>query len=98
MKHAAHKYAEKVVAGKIVTGKYARLACVRYLDDLKTASKNGWQFREATARAYIEFFRRGLVHTVGQYDGQPFEPLPWQQFVLWNLYGWYNKDGTRRFR
>jgi len=98
MKHPAHKYAEKVAAGKIVTGKYARLACVRYLDDLKTAKKNGWEFREATARAYIEFFKRGLVHTVGQYDGQPFEPLPWQQFILWNLYGWYNKDGSRRFR
>ena len=98
MKHPAHQYAKKVVDGKIVAGKYARLACVRYLDDLTTADKNGWQFRESTARAYIDFFKKGLVHTVGQYDGQPFDPLPWQQFILWNLYGWYNKDGSRRFR
>ena len=98
MKHPAHKYARDVLAGKIHAGKYARLACQRYVDDLKNADAKGWEFRESTARAYIEFFRRALVHTVGQYDGQPFEPLPWQQFILWNLYGWHNADGSRRFR
>ena len=98
MKHPAHKYAEQVVAGKIVAGKYCRLACARYLDDLANAEANGWEFRRSTAEAYIEFFRRALVHTVGQYSGTPFEPLPWQQFILWNLYGWHNVDGSRRFR
>ena len=98
MKHPAHKYARQVVSGKIVAGKYARLACQRYLDDLDNATRNGWEFREGTAVAYIDFFKKALVHTVGRYDGQPFEPLPWQQFILWNLYGWYNKDGSRRFR
>jgi phage terminase large subunit-like protein len=98
MKDPAHKYAQQVTAGKIVAGKYCRLACERYLNDLNTAEANGWEFRPSTARAYIEFFKKALVHTVGQYDGQPFEPLPWQQFILWNLYGWYNKDGSRRFR
>ncbi len=98
MNHVAHKYAQQVVAGKIVAGKYCVLACKRYLDDLKTADKNGLEFRQKTAEAYINFFKKCLVHTVGQYAGKPFEPLAWQQFVLWNLYGWYNKNGSRRFR
>ena len=98
MKHPAHKYAEQVVSGKIVAGKYCILACERYLNDLKTAEQNGWEFRESTAVAYINFFKKCLVHTVGQYAGKPFDPLAWQQFALWNLYGWFNKDGSRRFR
>ena len=98
MKHPAHQYAKKVASGKIKAGKYARLACTRYLDDLENQEANGWEFREKTARAFIQFFSKALVHTVGQYAGQPFEPLPWQQFILWNLYGWHNVDGSRRFR
>ena len=65
MKHPAHTYARHVVKGKIVAGKYARLACQRYLDDLENAEANGWEFRQTTAEAYIEFFRKALVHTVG---------------------------------
>ena len=75
MNHVAHKYAQQVVAGKIVAGKYCVLACQRYLDDLKTAKKNGLEFRQKTAVAYINFFKKCLVHTVGQYAGKPFEPL-----------------------
>ena len=98
MKHKAHKYAVDVVSGKVVAGKYCVLACKRYLDDLKQAKKKGFEFRESTALAYLNFFRKCLVHTVGEFAGKPFEPLAWQQFILWNLYGWYNKDGSRRFR
>jgi len=98
MKHAAHKYALDIVAKKVTAGKYTILACQRYLNDLKNADKNGWIFEQKTAEAYINFFTKTLVHTVGQHSGQPFKPLPWQQFILWNLYGWFNKDGSRRFR
>ncbi len=98
MKHPAHKYALDVVAGKIVAGKYCLLACKRYLDDLDKAKKKGFEFRESTALAYLKFFEKCLVHTVGEFAGKPFKPLAWQQFILWNLYGWYNKDGSRRFR
>lgn len=98
MKHAAHEYAVNVVSGKQVACHYTVRACARYLDDLKNAERNGWEFRETTALAYLAFFSKALVHTVGRFEGKPFEPLPWQQFVLWNLYGWHNVDGTRRFK
>lgn len=92
-----HRYARDVVDGKIVAGKYVRAACQRYLNDLDTAEERGLEFRPKTARAYIDFFRKFLIHTVGSFANQPFEPLPWQQFILWNLYGWFRDDGTRRF-
>ena len=92
-----HTYALDVITGKIPAAKYVAKACQRYLTDLDTAEERGLEFRPKTAQAYIQFFQRAIRHTVGEWDGKPFDPLPWQQFILWNLYGWYREDGTRRF-
>ena len=94
MKHAAHQYAVDVTKKRIVACDMVRLAAQRYLDDLESEQ---FVFREKTATVYIEFFRRCLKHTVGQYAGTPFDPLPWQQFILWNLYGFHMPNGRRRF-
>ena len=45
----------------------------------------------------IHFIEK-LKHTKGEWAGQRFRLEPWQQFVLWNIFGWKNADGTRRFR
>lgn len=92
-----HQYALDVVHGKLVASKYTRKACERYLTDLDTSEERGLEFRPKTAQAYINFFQRAIRHTVGEWDGKPFDPLPWQKFILWNLYGWFREDGTRRF-
>lgn len=94
MKHEAHLYALDVISGKIPACEMVNRACERYIRDLENP---GYIFQENTARAYIQFFSTCLTHTVGSYSGQPFEPLPWQKFILWNLYGFYLPDGARRF-
>ena len=94
MKDQAHQYALRVTAGELLACEGTRLACARYLADLE---RDDVKFDERRARAYLDFFERLLVHTVGKYAGQPFVPLPWQRFILWNLYGWHNLDGSRRF-
>lgn len=93
----AHKYARDVIAGKIVAGRYVKKACERYMHDLDTGETRGLEFKPNVARAYLEFFEKMLRHTMGAFAGDPFIPLPWQQFILWNLYGWHRDDGTRRF-
>ena len=97
LESVGHKYALDVITGKIPAAKYVAKACQRYLTDLDTAEERGLEFRPKTAQAYIQFFQRAIRHTVGEWDGKPFDPLPWQQFILWNLYGWFREDGTRRF-
>ena len=92
-----HNYALDVITGKTPAAKYVIKACQRYLTDLDTAEERGLEFKPKTAQAYITFFQRAIRHTVGEWDGKPFDPLPWQQFILWNLYGWFREDGTRRF-
>jgi len=95
--HPAHQYAKQVVAGDITAGKYVQKACSRYLLDLDEADEKGLEFRPHVADSYIQFFQKAVKHTVGVHAGKPFDPLPWQQFILWNLYGWHNEGGTRRF-
>jgi phage terminase large subunit-like protein len=62
------------------------------------AVAQGCYFDEKSASRVVEFFRQ-LRHTIGQFSGQPFEPLDWQRDdILYPLFGWKAEDGTRRYR
>ena len=94
MRGKGHQYALDVASGKLPACQMVKLACTRYLDDLE---RSDLIFKEDTARIYLEFFEKHLRHTIGQHAGQAFTLLPWQAFILWNLYGWHMPDGSRRF-
>ncbi|MDZ7747679.1 MAG: terminase large subunit [Halofilum sp. (in: g-proteobacteria)] len=42
--------------------------------------------------------RRAAAQQRWDFEGQPFELLPWQQFIVGSLFGWKAPDGCRRFR
>ena len=86
-----------MISGEVLVCEYVRLAVERYYHDLDVALDRGWYFdRKAGARA-INFIQK-LKHTKGVWAGQRFKLEPWQQFIIWNIFGWMNADGTRRFR
>jgi phage terminase large subunit-like protein len=94
-------YAEAVTAGRIVAGPHVRAAALRHLKDLETAAARGLRFDVEAADYAIGFFRHVLcLPDVLDDDGNhvPFEPQPWQAFILGSLFGWLRTDGTRRFR
>ena len=97
MKFTAMEYVEDVLSGKQVACKWVRLACERHVKDLKTGKKRGLYFDETAAKTAIAFFYL-LNHSKGEWAGKPLSLEPWQQFFIWNLFGWKRKDGTRRFR
>lgn len=96
-KYPAEIYAEQVRSGEILVCEYVRLAVERYYADLDRALDKGWYFDKKAAMRAIHFIEK-LKHTKGEWAGQRFRLEPWQQFVLWNIFGWQNADGTRRFR
>lgn len=56
-------------------------------------------FDEVAADRACEFFERFLVHTKGEFAGQPFELQHWERdLVIRPLFGWKRADGTRRYR
>lgn len=95
--HPAEIYAAEVSTGKVVTCEYVQLAVKRYFDDLDNALDKGWHFDKKAASRAIRFIE-SLKHTKGEWAGQKFLLEPWQQFIVWNLFGWKLSDGTRRFR
>lgn len=93
----AEEYIEGVLGGRIVAGRWARLAVERHVRDLVEGEGRGLWFDERAARLVIGFF--GLLrHSKGEWAGEPIALEPWQQFHLWNLFGWKRADGSRRFR
>lgn len=90
-------YIEGVLGDKIAAGKWERLACQRYIDDLGKAGERGLVLNRERADLALKFFSL-VKHSKGEWAGQTFYLEPWQQFIVWNLFGWYREDGTRRFR
>lgn len=81
-------YALDVVEGRIPAGKYIRLACERYLswferDDI---------FFDEKRMTKIEDFIYHMKHFEGKFYNKRFKLLPWQRWVLSNIFGWYYKD------
>jgi phage terminase large subunit-like protein len=94
---ALHPWSWAVLKREILVGELVRLACARSLRDHRVAKKRGLRFDVDKAHHAIEFFRY-LRHSKGRWAGKVFELEPWQEFILWELFGWYRADGRRRFR
>jgi phage terminase large subunit-like protein len=94
------RYARQVDAGKIAAGKFVRLACQRFLNDLALAEsgRGFWRFDRERAGAPIEL-AEGFPNIKGPFAGKPIILLPWQRWISSNLYGFVERStGLRRFR
>ena len=108
----ATAYAQDVVAGKIVSCKWHRLACQRHLKDLERSrngampyawnpervDKDGKTYRPAER---ICKFAQLMPHIKGDWAarGQLIKLERWQVFILASIFGWVHAEtGKRRFR
>lgn len=93
------QYANDVRAGKIVTGKRIKQAVERFYNWIETADQDGFYIDHNKGMQIINFFPSFLNHTVGKLAGQPFVLAPFQQFTMYNLFGWIKNDtGKRRIK
>lgn len=95
--HPVQAYIRGVIDRSIPTGDLLRLAVERHARDLNDALSRGLHFDRAAAEHVLQFFGF-LKHSKGEWAGQSFLLEPWQQFLLWDLFGWKRADGLRRFR
>lgn len=87
-------YANKVINGEIVACEYVKLACSRYMNLLK---RKDVYFKPEKADKVINFITK-LKHFTGSHNGKPFILQEWQKFIIYSIYGFYKKDGTRLVR
>ena len=91
----ALEYANKVVSGEVVSGKYAIQACQRFINDL---DRDDIYFDEDAAQKACAFIEL-LPHTKGRWAAKKenLKLSPWQSFIVCNIFGWM-RNGVRRFR
>jgi phage terminase large subunit-like protein len=94
------KYSEDVINNSIISCQKHKLACRRFLNDLKIQGTSDFPYIFDVEKAnkfmkWMTFFK----HTKGPLAGQPKIPELIEKFIFANIYGWVNKDtGYRRFR
>ena len=91
-------YAENAQASK-KQGKWARLACKRFLNDLKRAKKKdcAFEFSEWHAEDVCIFVEK-IPHVEGTWETRELQLHSSQVFFLVNIFGFRNKKtGLRRF-
>lgn len=99
---AAKRYAEAVVGGDIVVGKWVRLACQRQLDDLNRFKGKDVPYRfnpplkDRTEKPFrpadnVCAFIERQPHIKGPLAGQLIKLEPWQVFVLATVFGWVKR-------
>ena len=86
-----------VTTGDVVAGTYVKKACTRMISDLSNEDWE-WKFDFNEAARYINFIERVCVHTRGEYSGRPFTLAPWQVFFVGQLFGWVDRQDSKRRR
>ena len=86
------------VSNKNKFGKWTKLACRRFLDDLKRSkgADRPFLYSEKEAKKACEFIE-GMPHVEGRWRTDNITLEPFQIFFLCNLFGFRRTDGCRRF-
>lgn len=85
-------YAEDVVSGKIVACQWVKLACRRFLDDLRSPDYYLDEVKYKTITAFMGV----LKHYASEAAGTPFILEPWEDFIVLNLFCLYRTDTRKR--
>lgn len=96
MIRTAEKYIADVLSGKIAVSATTRLTFERHRADLKVAPENGWYFDKKAAEYSLQFCQF-IKHCPDKRTWIPFNPEPWEAAIVYILFGWKKKDGSRRF-
>lgn len=92
------KYAAAVRSGEIITGKRIKQAIERFYTWIDTAEADDFYLDHQKGMQIINFFHTFLVHTKGKMARKPFILSPFQQFTLYNLFGWQQNTANGPIR
>ncbi len=98
--NAIDAYADDVVCGRVLAGKYHRLSCARHQRDRAREGSADFPYRLDLERAERFFrFASRLKHYKGEWAGRFMLLEPHQKFRLGSIFGWVHVEtGLRRFR
>lgn len=89
-------YAAAVTSGEIIAGAKIKKAVNRFYSWIENAEQEGYTLDHKAGMHIVNFFPSFLNHTKGRLQGQPFQLELFQQFTMYNVFGWKDKKGKRR--
>ncbi|WP_094247947.1 terminase TerL endonuclease subunit [Paenibacillus sp. RUD330] len=97
------QYAADVREGRIVAGKYVRLACERHLKDLGRQGTEDFPYTfEPTRAERVFYFASFCCHVEDGLTVKAGDPVtldPFLKFIVGSIFGWVHREtGLRRFR
>jgi phage terminase large subunit-like protein len=92
----AEKYIADVLSGKLEVSQTTKLSFIRHERDKLFAPENGWYFDKKSVARVFDFCTL-LKHSPDKRSWVRFDPEPWQAAIIYIIFGWKKKDGTRRF-
>jgi phage terminase large subunit-like protein len=92
------QYASDVRAGKLLVGKRIKQAVERFFQWIETAEADGYILDHKAGMWAVNFFPQFLNHTTGTLQRTPLLLAPFQQFTMYNVFGWLDASGKRRIR
>ena len=87
------KYVNDVLSGEEVAGEAIRLACKRFKSWF---DREDFWFDNEKVNKVIDFIGH-LKHFEDEYNGQPFLLLPWQKWIIANIFGWYRAEDHKEW-
>ena len=93
------QYAQDIVSGKIVSCKYIKLACQKFINEMNYQTVD-YYFDRDEAQKICSFFYDVIRHVKGSMAGKPYRLSGWEIFILINVYGFRMKDNpnVKRFK
>ena len=92
------KYAAGVKNGEVITGKRIKQSVDRFYSWIGTSEEDGFYLDHQKGMQVINFFHTFLIHTKGKMAGKPFILSPFQQFTLYNVFGWMQNTPQGQIR
>lgn len=92
------QYANNVRTGKLLVGKRIKQAVDRFYSWIETAEADGYTLEHQSGMWAVNFFPQFLNHTTGTLQRTPLLLAPFQQFTMYNVFGWLDATGKRRIR
>lgn len=92
------QYANDVRSGKIPVGNRIKQTVERFFMWVENAEKDGFTLDHNAGMFAVDFFPQFINHTTGKLQRTPLVLAPFQQFTMYNVFGWKNAAGLRRIR
>jgi len=92
------QYANDVKSGKLIVGKKIKQAVERFYSWIATAEADGYILDHKSGMWCVNFFPTFINHTTGVLQRTPLLLAPFQQFTMYNVFGWVDATGKRRIR